>query len=173
MANDYLIQHEKLLSILVYEPTTGNFYWTIDRCNNAKRGARAGSVNSKGYRVINLEYHRYKEHRLAWFYMTGEWPIEIDHINRIRSDNRWCNLRNATRIENARNMGTSKYNKSGFKGVRWNKQNRKWQAKAKVNGKQIYLGFFKSIEDAANAYKDFAKSEHGAFFVGEEGLRTT
>jgi hypothetical protein len=164
-----LILHERLLEILHYEPETGIFTWR-NRRKFSRCGKITGYLTEKGYVKINTHGKLYFAHRLAWFYMTGVWPIEIDHINRIRSDNRWCNLRNATRIENSRNMGISKNNKSGFKGVRWNTQNHKWQAKAKVNGKHIYLGFFTSIEDAAMAYKTFAEKIHGEFFVGGDGL---
>jgi hypothetical protein len=67
----------------------------------------------------------YREHRLAWLYMTGEWPThEIDHINGDRVDNRFCNLREATASENRWNSRKRVNNTSGYKGVSWDSAKR-------------------------------------------------
>jgi len=91
-------------------------------------------------------------HRLAWFYMEGEWPT--GHINHIRDDNRWVNLREVSNQENHKNQSISINNKSGVIGVCWNKKARKWHAQIKVNYKAISLGCFSDIHNAIKARKD-------------------
>jgi hypothetical protein len=81
--------------------------------------------------------------------MTGKWPeLEVDHINRIRDDNRWCNLRDVSRAINAQNMPLYKNNTSGHTGVCWNKKFNKWQVLCRANGKQVYGGLFDNKEEA-------------------------
>jgi hypothetical protein len=97
---------------------TGVFRWRM-----AKKGIYAGAIAGcysvgDGYRQIRINKHPYKEHRLAWLYMTDAWPKrEIDHVNGGRIDNRFCNLREATPAENRRNSRNRINNTSGFKGV--------------------------------------------------------
>ena len=104
---------EDLRRILTYNPETGGFRWAVDRgcnANRVKAGTIAGSVKDNGYVAIKIGRTFYKAHRLAWFLGTGEWPapdIEIDHINRVRGDNRLCNLRPVTRIGNQANVKRS------------------------------------------------------------------
>jgi len=82
--------------------------------------------------------------------MTGELPeLEIDHINRIRDDNCWTNLRTATRIQNSRNMGKSPRNKSGTTGVYWSKYHQKWTAQILKK----HLGFFTDKDEAIKVRK--------------------
>jgi hypothetical protein len=96
--------------------------------------------------------------------MTGEMPKIIDHINRIKNDNRWCNLRNVSTAENIRNSGLSKRNKSGIKGVYWNSINKNWRVTCMFNLKIFQLGSYKCIEDAKAAYQNFIKSHHGEVY---------
>lgn len=93
--------------------------------------------------------------------MTGSWPKEqIDHINHVRSDNRWINLREATNQENCKNRSISIRNKSGVVGVRWTKGKTKWAAYIHVNSKDKYLGFFFDKFEAICARKS-AENKHG------------
>ena len=97
--------------------------------------------------------------------MTGKWPEnDIDHINVARGDNRFSNLREATRSENLRNRGAQKNNTSGFKGVSWQKSSRKWDARINIHGKVVHLGYFDDPEDAYQAYCQAAKELHGEFY---------
>ncbi len=115
-------------------------------------GEIAGGIDSKGYIIISVLNKRYKAHRIIWLYMTGEWPKEeIDHINHVRADNRWSNLREVSGKNNSKNMSRSKRNKSGYTGVHWNNQKNKWHVQIRANGKNKFLGLFDSIIDAANA----------------------
>jgi len=98
----------------------------------------------------------YKAHRLAWFYMTGAWPIaQIDHENRIRDDNKWDNLREATQTQNSQNQSSSFSIISGLKGAYYGKGG--WFSTITVLGKPIYLGQFKSPEEAHIAYVNAAE----------------
>ena len=150
---------------LDYDPETGFFTWVGDT-GNQYRGTRAGSIEKKGYRQIEAEGFRYMAHRLAWFLMTGSWPKhQIDHINGIKDDNRWCNLREATNAENKRNAGRRADNTSGYKCVTWH--GGKWSVSVKFPWatQQVKCGRFSNIIDAAvcanyniaYAYGDFAR----------------
>lgn len=114
--------------------------------------------------VIRVGYDKYFAHRLAWFYVRGEWPpAEIDHINCDPSDNRISNLRPATRTENSANTRRPRHNSSGVKGVAWDKTRRKWMAFCSFGGKFTNLGRFSTREQAAAAYFARASSVNGAF----------
>lgn len=94
-------------------------------------------------------------HHIAWMFMTGSWPPKhVDHINRIRNDNRWENLRSATKRENAVNSCQRKDNTSGYKGV-YKRSNNTWSAQATIDGKGCSFGSsFKTPEEAALAYNE-------------------
>ncbi|MGN6657107.1 MAG: HNH endonuclease [Rhodanobacter sp.] len=150
-----------VLSLLRYEPETGKFYWLIAK-GNRRIGYEAGTVNSWGYVSIALNRQKYQAHRLAWVFMTGDEPEdEIDHINGIRSDNRWVNLREATTFENHVNVPMSKRNTSGLKGVGLHRG--RWRAKLNSNGKCIHIGYFQTPEEAYVAYRKAADFHHGKF----------
>jgi hypothetical protein len=109
------------------------------------------SWEQKGYIVIKINKKKYYAQRLAWFYMTEEWPEgEIDHKNNIRNDNRWPNLRLATRQENRHNSLKSSYGENPYKGTCFHKK--KWQASIVFNYKKIYIGRYDTPEEAALAY---------------------
>lgn len=158
-----------LKSILDYNPDTGEFTWKVDRGGLAKAGNIAGSLvldkrdfNSKYYYIM-ADRKMYKLHRLAYFYVTGTDPgdMQIDHINGNTLDNRFENLRLATNAQNSKNYKKPITNKSGFKGVSWCKQNKKWYAQIKVNNKKIYLGRYNSKLYAALVYARAAKKYFG------------
>ncbi len=145
---------EYLRSILHYEPETGIFTWKISNSNRVKVGDAAGSQNGDGYLRIKVLSRQYKSHRLAWLYVYGEWPkLDIDHINRNRSDNRRVNLRDVTQKQNMQNASKRSDNTSGHPGVSWHKQHSKWQARIMHNQKDIHLGYFTDIEEALSARK--------------------
>ena len=97
---------EELRSILHYDPATGIWTWKTHHSKRARKGERAGKTvdKSTGYRRICINHILYKSSRLAWFYMTGEWPpTDVDHENTDKSDDRWRNLRLATESNNSMN----------------------------------------------------------------------
>jgi hypothetical protein len=144
-----------LRELLIYNQNTGQFVWRSDRNKQVLSGHVAGHVKPDGYRVIVLHSRHYGAHRLAWLYMMGDWPeAEIDHINQNRDDNRWCNLRAASRQLNNFNVSSSPRpdNKSGIKGVRFWAKNRKWHARIQYNKVSHHLGYFDTEDDARQAY---------------------
>ena len=88
---------------------------------------------------------------------------DTDHINGIRTDNRRCNLRVCTRSENMSNRGASLNNKTRFKGVSKNSRVETFQAQITANGERIYLGSFRTPEEAHIAYIAASLQYHGAF----------
>ena len=152
------LTQEYLREQLHYEQDDGTFKWNVSNSPRVKVGDVAGTVNNKGYRIIRINGKDYKAHRLAFLYMTGEFPPEqIDHINHKRDDNCFINLRLASNQENHKNRKMSVRNKSGFNGVYWHKHANKWLANININGKKKYLGLFKDLNEAINARKDANK----------------
>lgn len=159
-----LITHSDLLKTLKYEPETGEFYWLISPKYNIPSGSRAGGDMKTGYRFIKLNSRFYTSHRLAFFYMTGAWPVgEIDHINGIRNDNRWQNLRVVSVAQNGLNRKKYSTNTSGAKGVSWHARLQKWRVRIQKSGKRIDLGCFDNIADAQKTYENFARTYYGEF----------
>ena len=117
-----------------------------------------------GYPMTNIkEDGKWKKERMHYFIMEKKEGKIIDHINRNRLDNRKSNLRYATYSENFHNADISKRNKSGYKGVHWDKQSQKWRAMASVKGKQKHIGLYDCKKEAAKAYNDFVVRTAGEF----------
>ena len=150
-----IISQDKLKRVLHYNPETGVFIWLVNR-GKCHIGDIAGTVSKDRHVRIGLNYSRFKAHRLAFIYMTGKSPDEIDHINQDPSDNRWCNLRPITHTFNMRNMPKLTTNTSGVTGVVWSESKQKWKAEI-WNGKNVHLGLFATIEEAAAARKGAEK----------------
>lgn len=151
---------EKIKDYVRYEPESGNFYWLINTHGHGKTirpGDIANALSGQGYLQINVMKRIVRQHRLAWFFMTGEWPpkgMDIDHINGVRDDNRWTNLRLVTRSRNGLNAGLRKCNKSGVIGVSYQKRRQVWDARIRVDGILHLLGQHKNFDDAVRARKD-------------------
>ena len=149
---------EYLKTVLNVDLDTGVVTWRERRNCRAGRavpGAIAGWDAGKGYRSVTVDQKDIKIHRLVWLFGTGNWPQgHIDHINGHRSDNRFCNLREATQAQNLQNHhGMRTDNKSGVKGVSFDVDRKKWAAHISVNRKHLFLGRFDTIEEAAEAYR--------------------
>jgi len=166
------ITHEQLLHALNYDPETGLFTWRILRGRNQiKIGDVAGNRLNTGYVVICYEYQDYLAHRLAWLYMTGEWPKHhIDHINQVRNDNRFINLRESTASQNLANVARNPRNTSGFKGVALD-ANGTWRGYVTRNYKQHCKAGFKTPEEAAAWVKMKRVALHGEFASDERSAR--
>ena len=148
------ITAEKLRELLHYDPETGIFTRKVSTSNSVKVGDITGCPSGPGYLLISVRSRRYQAHRLAWLYVYGEWPKDqLDHINRIRTDNRIANLRDVTQKQNHQNRSKPSNNTSGHTGVYWDKRDSKWRAEIKHNQKHIYLGYFTDIEEAVAARK--------------------
>jgi hypothetical protein len=148
------ITADELRAILHYDPETGWLTNSVDRNRKgtAKAGTRAGSPDAYGYRQIQINGKRYKEHRLVWLYVHSVMPTKfLDHINNVKDDNRIENLREATNAQNMVNRGAPANSTSRHTGVSWHAGGQKWAAAITVNYKKIYLGLFTNIEDAIAA----------------------
>lgn len=162
MADDLTL--ERLKVSLHYSPDTGHFTRLTSK-GNGVAGQISASKDTHGYIQVRAGGSRYRAHRLAWFYMTGSWPTEqIDHINGVRDDNRWANLRQATQSQNIINGRLRSSTSTGFKGVTRDSDGRnRWRARITVAGRQRFLGYFGSAEEAAAAYQKAADEAFGQF----------
>jgi hypothetical protein len=159
-----MITQTQLKNAFEYRPDTGLLLWRHDRAK-VRAGQRAGWLGRDGYRYVWLDYVTRKEHRFIWLLMTGQMPPkDIDHINGVKSDNRWCNLRAATRSQNRANMGIQGNNTSGHRGVYWSSARGKWVAMIGFKGRRRTLGRFEDLESAATLYESTAKELFGAFY---------
>lgn len=139
------ITYEELHKKFIYSSDTGLL---INRKNNKL----VGTLSKDGYITTTINYKSYAIHTIAYCMTYGHFPLcEIDHINRVRSDNRIENLRDVSRSCNARNIGNSKVNKSGIKGVNWINYDQCWQATICVDNKRIFIGQFKFFINAVKA----------------------
>lgn len=164
--------------LLHYDPVNGIFTWrhrerwwfktngSFKAWNRQFAGKRAGCIWRKqrhGYknREIRINGSRRPEHHLAWVWMTDKpLPVELDHINRDATDNRWVNLRASCRDSNTKNRSMLRTNTSGVTGVTWCPKSNKWQARCQLSGKRHRLGAFSEIDEAAMVVLEF-RASHG------------
>lgn len=146
-----------LQSRFAYDTETGLF----SRVGPGK--SKVGTVDAKGYIQIQVDGTRYLAHRLAWLFSIGEdpFPLMVDHKNRIRTDNRIVNLRLADRCLQNFNQKLDSRNRSGVAGVHFDEPAQKWRARAVFQKKHYHLGYYASVEEAAQAKHAF-DDEHRA-----------
>lgn len=155
------IPQAQLRQLVRYDPETGKVF-------SEKSGAEIGHRYAQGYRGVSVLGQAIGIHRLAFLYMTGELPrSDVDHINGDKTDNRWCNLRVATRSLNSANRGAQRNNTTGLKGVTWFKRRSKFVAGVKVNGRRMNLGYFDTAEEAHAAYCEAARNYFGEYAKAE------
>lgn len=140
---------EDLRAAFRYDPTTGQLFWLVGNF----KGKRAGYVGYDGYWRLAFRGKVHRQHRLIFALMTGRWPHTVDHINRIKSDNRWENLRDCVQADNLRN--TARHDHA--KGIRQNRSGR-WQAYVSTSGQQLSLGTFDLPEQAREVYETWTKT---------------
>lgn len=156
---------ERLREVLHYDPETGVFTRLLRTSQNMRVGDVAGYTAPRGYIVIGVDGRQHRAHRLAFLYMTGRWPHpEVDHRDGVIDNNRWANLREATRLQNGKNLRRSKANTSGFKGVYWDRDLHQWRAAIRVDYRSHHLGLFGTCRPAAHfAYVLASARLHGDF----------
>ena len=143
-----MLTQDRLKELFTYSKESGVFTRLVS-LGNTRTGSIAGHKNADGYLDIVIDKKTYKAHRLAWLYELGRFPFdEIDHIDRIRNNNIFCNLREATRKENLRNNGIRAINTSGFTGIHWRQDTNQWRARINHGGKRVNLGSFDRLSDA-------------------------
>lgn len=142
---EHTITAENVRDIFDYDPLSGVFKWKVRPRSRTMIGDQAGTADPKGYVAVVYKRKRYYCHRLAWLWMTGDWPPEeIDHRNRQRGDNRFANLRCATSAQNKQNMA-----RAGQPGVRFFQG--RHVARICADGREIHLGRFRELHDAIAA----------------------
>jgi hypothetical protein len=159
---------QTLKSQLDYNCDTGEFVWRVKKSNRHAAGKAGYSRPTKHglpYITIGIDGDVYMAHRLAYYYVTGNDPGDmlVDHINGDVTDNRFSNLRLATLTQNWANSKRMKNNTSGFKGVCWHKNYKKWMSRICSNGKRVTLGFYDTPEDAHAAYLKAANEHFGEY----------
>lgn len=164
MANSILTQ-ARLKELLDYDPETGVFTWRHFMGGFARAGSVAGSTDSHGHTQIKVDGKLHLAHRLAFLYATGATPAEVDHVNRVKSDNRLANLRGVSRSENLHNTAPCKRNKSGVKGVFWIERLGKWQAYISTAGKRRVLGCYAQFDDAVAARRGAERALVGSVYA--------
>lgn len=177
MTDRKLLHPDVLRKLLRYEPETGKLFWLArDReyfettlahavWNKKYPGKEAFTCVSKlGYIYGCFFGKSYLAHRVIWAMQTGAWPKEqIDHIDRDKSNNKIENLRESSISQNGANRTSKPNSSSGYLGVYWSKQEKKWIASIRKGGKRFHLGRFDCEEDAARAYDTMAIIKHGQF----------
>jgi hypothetical protein len=158
--NKHQMTAERLRCLVFYDPKTGLFRRLVRNTN-----ATAGWPDKAGYMHLMVDAKTYSAHRLAWLYMTGEWPRnDIDHINGRRSDNRFCNLRDVPKNFNMQNERRArKNNPTGLMGAQFRKDRGKWFAALRVDGKFRRFGSFETPEEAHAAYVEAKRIHHPGF----------
>lgn len=149
---------ETARELFSYDPATGVLRWRVHR-GRVTIGSVAGTLDDKGYIRVTIGGCRYRAHCVIWLIMTGEWPPRgIDHADTIESNNRWANLRLATKAQNAANY----MKKPGTRGVSFDKRIERWVSYIKQSAKQMHLGVFANKQDALICY-----NYHAAYLFGE------
>ena len=154
---DHFLTVEEVRRHLDYDPETGRLSWKEPTASWCRAGDEAGGINAeKGYRMVTIKGHIHSAGRLIWLWVTGAWPAgEVDHKNRVRHDNRWSNLRDASKGQNQANSSLRKDSTTGRKGVSHavchGKRNGHFMAYIQVNGRQRYLGVHRTFEAACAA----------------------
>lgn len=154
-----MITQQELHDLMTYDPETGEATWL----KGTWKGRKVGTPTCKGYVQARINNRSYLMHRVIWFWMKGEWPGEIDHKDCNRSNNRWDNLRLATKEQNQWNTGVRGDNSSGFKGVTRPKGRTKWHAYINVDGRRKFLGSYPTAEEANRAATAARQAAHGEF----------
>lgn len=149
-----LLTYERAREMLHYNPQTGVLKWKVSPRGNVKVGQHAGSVDGNGRLMVMIDQTSYHSGRLIWLWMMGKWPCGlIDHKDRNPLNNRWGNLREVTQRVNSQNRSMNSNNKSGVRGVYWNKRQGKWHAQIALDRKKIHLGWHDSFDTAVVARK--------------------
>ena len=152
----------RLRALLDYNKDTGEFRW------RKRSDGSADDMPGQIRLFIRIDDGLYPAHQLAWFYMTGRWgKPTIDHCDGDASNNRWNNLRQATRSQNGANRARPRHNTSGYKGVSLCRKSGRWRADVGKDGKVIYLGTFATPQEAHAAYLKAARKLFGKFARAE------
>jgi hypothetical protein len=149
-----------------YDPETGVFTRIKSRMRHCVNKPVGMFKSQSGYYVLSIGNDQYQSHRVAWAITYGKWPDgDIDHINRVRTDNRLANLRECTRGQNRLNSHRPQKSSTGFKGVSYNRLNPKtpFRARVCINGEKVFDKSFATAEEASVAAIEARNRFHGEF----------
>lgn len=153
--------YENLKAVLNYDPVSGKFTWIKSKGRGMHfRSGEAGTTHVRGYRYIRFMGRSLFAHRLAWLYMTGAWPThQIDHIDGVKDNNAWSNLREATNGQNQENLvGAKGKTRTGRLGITFRRG--MFEARIQVNGRRRHIGTFTELVAAEAAYADAKRKLH-------------
>jgi len=176
MSNRELPSPELLRQLLRYDPQTGTLFW-LPRPVEMFESLRVANMwkakfenkpalnapNKKGYLCGTLMGVHAKSHRIIWAMQTGKWPDQVDHIDGNRANNKFSNLREATREQNSKNRSSQKGSASKYLGVSRSSDRKRWSAEIHASGRKIFIGRFFSEDEAARAYDAAARIHHREF----------
>jgi hypothetical protein len=162
-----MITKEILHEYVKYDFETGIFTWKKKSGDKCVIGGIVGGVQPQGYIQMQICGHNLRGHQAAWLYVYGYYPKQIDHKNRIKTDNRIYNLREVTSTQNLFNIGIKKDNTTGVKNVHWCNSKKRFIAKLKIKNKTNYIGSFINIEDAKLAIIYARNKLHGEYVCHE------
>jgi hypothetical protein len=156
---------DELKAVMEYESESGRLLWTVSRNSHGgkvKPGEPVGSANGVGYLETRVNGYRTYVHRIAWALYHGTWPRgHIDHIDGDKLNNRIANLRDVTqRVNNENQRKVRSDNTSGFPGVQWRSDKKRWCALIQVNGKRMRRGGYDTPEEAHEAYLQAKRELH-------------
>ena len=155
------LTHARLVEVLRYEPESGLFFWRVKAAHRRMPGDQAGSPSKDGRNRIRIDGELFYGYRLAWLYMTGQWPEQrVDHINGNPTDDRWVNLRDVSQTVNCQNQrGPGKNNTTGLIGAQRGRSG-KFTSEIRINGRRRYLGTFGTPVEAHAAYLAAKRQHH-------------
>lgn len=178
---------ERARQLFDYDPQIGDLRWRarpVEMFDDSRRSAQracatwnkrfagqlVGRINEKGYRVLEIDGVTYRAHHIAWLLVYGNLPNgQLDHRHGVRDDNPISQLREATPGQQQQNLKRKKTNTSGFTGVSWHKQMKRWAAHISVNRRHIFLGLFDDPKEASQAYLAAKRQYHPFQPVPREG----
>ena len=160
----YELTQSRLQELVSYDQKTGIFHRLLP-VSNILAGPIHAKPNKIGYTRMHVDGRLYYLHRLAWLYVYGVWPVEIDHIDGNKANNKLSNLRDVSHAQNMQNMSKKSKAASGLKGAYFHPDCKMWQAKIRYQNKTKSLGYFKTPEEASAMYLQ-AKSNLHEFFTG-------
>ena len=155
------------LSMFDYNPDSGDVTYKFGFGNRHSIGDNAGWYNNRGYLLFDINGNKLLCHRFGYYCMKGELPNSVDHINGIRDDNGWCNLRSCTHAENSMNRGMNSRNKSGYRGVYKDKRRATWNSEVAIKGIKHTKSGFKTPELANEWVVNKSKELYGSFYNEE------
>jgi hypothetical protein len=158
-----MLTQERVRYLFTYDEKNGLLLRNLKR-GKGLPGKPSLCKDKDGYHVVGIDNKNYRTHRVIWLYVYGEFPEGyLDHINRIRTDNRIENLREADYSKNGYNTKTPKANTTGVKNVQWIKHMNKYQVRLRANNQNLVIGHFADLELAELVAIEARNKYHGTF----------